>query len=78
MSGSVLIALSVGLIPIVSQESGVDGLWEFSDCSLENVEKTIVQASKKNPESSGRLPKQYTTTTFRKQVKEKITPIISG
>ncbi len=78
MSGSVLIALSVGLIPIVSQESGVDGLWEFSECSLVNVEKTIVQASKKNPKSSGRLPKLYTTTSFRKQVKEKITQIISG
>ena len=50
IAGSVLTAMSAGLIPIVSRECGFedDEVIHLEDCSLECLEKTVNEYAKKN------------------------------
>jgi glycosyltransferase involved in cell wall biosynthesis len=50
--GSVLTAMSGGLIPIVSRECGFadDEVHHLEDCSIESIRRLIIEFSKKTPE----------------------------
>lgn len=90
-AGSVLTAMSAGLIPIISRECGIDGeiddgVIQILDCKIDTIRKYILECSQKPDdwikEHSALSVKTATTTysfeSFTRSVREAMSKTIGG